>query len=332
MTNLDTRPVETDGDPSQECGPTVDLLEPREVPLGGIRAMTVRRTLPQRARSTVGAWCFLDQFGPGPGEPMRVLPHPHTGLQTVTWPMVGEIRHRDSLGSDLLVRPGELNLMTAGDGISHSEMSEQGGLFGLQLWAALPDGVTAPSFEHVADLPVVAGEGWRGVVFVGSLQGVTSPATVHTALLGADLRAEPGAVVRLDVDPGHEHAVLVVEGSVTIDDGGSPVEIPSGPLAFLGMQRTEIVLTAGPDGARFALLGGEPFTEPIVMFWNFVGRTHEDVAGARADWQADADLPLGDPSRRFGSVDGHGDDRIPSPVLPSTRLKPRRTPTPPQSS
>jgi len=325
VTNLDTRPAEVDGEPAVPCGPTVQLLEAREVPLGGIRAMTVNRTLPQRARSTVGAWCFVDMFGPGPGEPMRVLPHPHTGLQTVTWPMVGEIRHRDSLGSDLLVRPGELNLMTAGSGVSHSEFSDEGGLFGLQLWAALPDGVGVAAFEHVADLPRIAGDGWHGTVFVGQVDGVASPATVHTPLLGADLTADGGAEVSIAVDPSFEHAVLVVEGEVRIDGE----HVPTGPLAFLGMRRERLVVTAGPEGARFVLLGGEPFGEPIVMFWNFVGRSHEDVARARAQWEADAALPLGDAGRRFGTVPGHGSDRIPAPGLPMARLKPRSHPTAP---
>lgn len=327
MTNLETRPTEVDAEPVSPCGPTLQLLEPREVPLGGIRAMTVRRTLPQRARSTVGAWCFVDQFGPDAGEPMRVLPHPHTGLQTVTWPMIGEIRHRDSLGSDLLVRPGELNLMTAGRGVSHSEISPESapeGLFGLQLWAALPDGVEAAAFEHVGDLPVIAGEGWRGTVFVGEIDGVASPATVHTPLLGADVVADGGAEVSIAVDPGFEHAVLVVEGDVRIDGE----YVPAGPLAFLGMRRDRLSIIAGPGGARFVLLGGVPFTEPIVMFWNFIGRTHEDVARARADWEADAALPLDDPGRRFGTVPGHGSDRIPAPGLPTARLKPRQHPGP----
>lgn len=327
MTNLEQRPPEIDAPPPAPCGPTVQLLEARDVPLGGLRAMTVHRTLPQRARSTVGAWCFLDQFGPGAGQPMRVQPHPHTGLQTVTWPIVGEIRHRDSLGSDLMVRPGELNLMTAGRGVSHSEFSTEGELFGVQLWAALPDGVEVASFEHVADLPRIGGPGWQGTVFVGSLGGQTSRAAVHTPLLGAELQAEPGAVLDLDVEPGHEHAVLVVEGGLVIDDGGAPVSIPVGPLAFLGMRRDSIRLTAGPDGARMILLGGEPFAEPLVMFWNFIGRTHEDVARARADWEADAELPLGDAGRRFGTVADHGPERIPAPVVPNARLKPRLPPT-----
>lgn len=323
MTNLEARPPELDVAPPSSCGPTVQLLEEREVPLGGIRAMQVRRTLPQRARSTVGAWCFLDAFGPGSDVPMTVLPHPHIGLQTVTWPLRGEIRHRDSLGNDLLVRPNELNLMTAGTGIAHSEFSAEGEeLAGLQLWAALPDGVDAPSFEHVADLPVLRGEGWSSTVFVGAIGAVASPATVHTPLLGVDLTAEPGAAITLPLESGFEHALLVVEGEATVDG----VAIPAGPLAFLGMQREALTIEVGPQGARMVLLGGTPFEEPIVMFWNFVGRSHDEVAAARADWEADAALPLDDPRRRFGTVPGHGDDRIPAPGLPNVKLTPRRPP------
>ena len=139
MSNLDARPDETLCHPALVRGPVNRLLEAREVPLGGVRAMHVRRTLPTRDLPLVGAWCFLDTFGPEHVD-MRVLPHPHIGLQTVTWPLAGEIHHRDSLGSDVVVRPGELNLMTAGHGVSHSEISLGTGqlLHGVQLWVALP--------------------------------------------------------------------------------------------------------------------------------------------------------------------------------------------------
>src|SRR3954470_7673988 len=139
MTNLEARPVPEVCDLVASHGPVVELHEARDVPLGGVRAMRVRRTLPQRALPTVGAWCFLDRFGPQRVD-MRVLPHPHTGLQTVTWPLRGQIRHRDSLGNDVMVRPGQLNLMTAGRGVSHSEFSagDTPLLHALQLWLALP--------------------------------------------------------------------------------------------------------------------------------------------------------------------------------------------------
>jgi redox-sensitive bicupin YhaK (pirin superfamily) len=160
---------------------TVEILTPREVPLGGLRAMTVRRTLPQRERSLIGAWCFLDHYGPDDVAVtggMSVAPHPHTGLQTVSWLFTGEIEHRDSAGHHALVRPGELNLMTAGHGISHSEVSTAATttLHGAQLWVALPDAARdgTPGFEHYAP-PEVTGDGWAVRVFVGSLLGSTSP-------------------------------------------------------------------------------------------------------------------------------------------------------------
>ncbi|HYU85503.1 MAG TPA: pirin family protein, partial [Kribbellaceae bacterium] len=139
---------------------SIEVLAPREVPLGGPRAMRVRRTLPQRQRSLIGAWCFLDHYGPDSVEErggMSVAPHPHTGLQTVSWLFSGEIEHRDSAGNHAMVRPGELNLMTAGRGISHSEVStpETTILHGAQLWVALPDSSRFgdPGFEHYAPAP-----------------------------------------------------------------------------------------------------------------------------------------------------------------------------------
>ena len=369
MTNLDTEPTESLSEPAGLCGPRLEMFEAREVPLGGIRSITVRRTLPQRHLPTVGAWCFLDQFGPDEGPPMRVLPHPHTGLQTVTWPIRGQIRHRDSLGNDLLVKPGQLNLMTAGRGVAHSEFSEEGeGIFGLQFWAALPGSMPGPdedwgaTFQQVTDLPVLRGPGVELTVFTGSLgladddgtgTAATSPAVVHTELIGADGQLEPGGSARIAVADHHEHAVLVVEGSVVIDGE----RITPGPLAYLGAGRDEIRIDApsveaddghghgdgagdgdshstGPD-TRFILLGGEPFTEDLVMFWNFVGRNHDEVARARADWeeqvgaaqealdQGDSWLEPGMPLR-YGLVPGHGDDRIPAPQVPPVRLTPRR--------
>ncbi len=187
MSNLDTHPEET------VCRTAADdhvavLFAPRDVPLGGLRGIHVDRLLPQRGLPTVGAWCFLDVFGPDTTR-MTVLPHPHTGLQTVTWPLAGEIHHRDSVGSDVLVRPGQLNLMTGGHGVAHSEISVDSGelLHGLQLWVALPAerAGMAPAFEQHVDLPTYAGGGLTATVFAGTLGGETSPATVHTPLGGA---------------------------------------------------------------------------------------------------------------------------------------------------
>lgn len=330
MTNLDTTPVQ------EVCpaahggrGPCVELWPERVVPLGGVRAMNVRRTLPQRGLPTVGAWCFLDNFGPD-RVAMSVLPHPHTGLQTVTWPLEGAVRHRDSVGSDVVVRPGELNIMTAGQGISHSEFSVLDGATipvtrGLQLWVALPDGERhrAPAFEQHRQLPVASGDGFEAIVMVGEFAGQRSPATMYSPIIGAEVTAS--GIVSLPLEPGFEHAVLVLDGSLMIDGQ----EVEAGPLAYLGAGRHSLSLDAGP-GARFMLLGGEPFEEDVLMWWNFVGRTHDEVAQARDDWEGQAPLSDSDAARaRFGHIKGHGPDagpeagRIPAPPLPGVRLKPR---------
>lgn len=340
MTNLDAHPQEHAGTAAACRGPELKVFQPRTVPLGGIRAMPVRRTLPHRELSLIGAWCFLDQFA-GDGEAaMTVLPHPHTALQTVTWPITGEIRHRDSLGNDIHVRPGELNLMTAGAGVSHSEFSRPGdALTGVQLWLALPSGpdTAAAAFEQVTDLPCVVGEGWEFTVFIGELAGARSPATTHTPLLGADGALAPGAEVELPLDPAWEHGLLVFGGEIhtheeieeyfadratPADDAIGDGAIGEGHLAYFGLGRTAIRLTAGPEGARVILLGGEPFTEPVVMFWNFIGRTHDDIARAATAWAEDWREGT---NERYGRVPGHGPDHIPGPDLPPVKLRPRRS-------
>src|SRR5689334_11506137 len=213
MTNLDTRPDEEVCGAVVPRGPVVERYDAREVPLGGIRAMQVRRTLPQRGLPFVGAWCFLDEFGPQHVD-MRVLPHPHTGLQTVTWPLAGEILHRDSVGSEAVVRPGQLNLMTAGLGVSHSEFSlgAEPLLHAVQLWVALPDAVAdgAAGFVQVSDLPVWEGPRTRATVFIGDLDGTWSPARVHTPLLGAQIELDAHADLEIPLVRGFEHAVLLL--------------------------------------------------------------------------------------------------------------------------
>lgn len=305
MSNLDAHPHMTD---VTRCHAVTEVFEPRAVPLGGLRAMQVDRVMPQRGLPTVGAWCFLDSFGPADAR-MRVLPHPHTGLQTVTWPLAGEIHHRDSLGTDVLVRPGQLNLMTAGHGVSHSELSvSDGALHGLQLWVALPRerAGMAPAFEQHVDLPRFVAPGVTAVVLMGAVSEVISPATTHTPLVGADLTITGDAVLPLRKD--HEHAVLAVSD---VSVAGQPLR--KGRLLYLGAGRTEVALS-GPG--RAFLLGGEPFPDELVMWWNFVGRSHEEIVEARGDWEAAA--------ARFGVVAGPAGARIPAPDLPGVRLAPRR--------
>ena len=296
----------------------MEVLTPRDVPLGGLRAMTVRRTLPQRQRSLIGAWCFLDHYGPddvAASEGMVVPPHPHTGLQTVSWLFTGEIEHRDSAGHHATVRPGELNLMTAGRGISHSEYSTPGTttLHGAQLWLALPDGdrQVEPSFEHFAPSPV-SGRGWTARVFIGSLLGSTSPVTTYSPLLGAELTLSAGTTLDVPVDPSYELGVLVDHGGVTVD--GTPLAAHELGFVEPGAESHELAAT---EETRLLVLGGPPFGERIVMWWNFIGREHEEVVAYRAEWEAM--LETG-PNSRFDLPADDPLDPLHSPPLPNARM------------
>jgi redox-sensitive bicupin YhaK (pirin superfamily) len=319
VSNTDAAPAEVACVASSFTG----VLHPREVPLGGPRAIRVRRTLPQRERSLIGAWCFADHYGPHDVRGttgMDVPPHPHTGLQTVSWLFSGEVEHRDSAGVHAMVRPGELNLMTAGAGICHSEVSTAATtvLHGVQLWVALPgsDRDTARDFAHYVPQPrTVAGATTR--VFLGELAGDRSPVHTFTPLLGAQLDLDPGAALTLDVDPVFEHGVLLDRGDVEVAGTGLAVA----DLAFqpAGHRRLEVV-NRGDGPARVVLLGGPPFPEQLVMWWNFVGRSHQDIAIYRQLWE--------DHNDRFGAVQGyHGSlSRLPAPPLPNATLRPRPNP------
>lgn len=320
MTRLDA-PAEPEREAaSGGDGPRALLLEARDVPLGGIRGMQVHRSLPHRALPMVGAWCFLDRFGPQVAR-MRVEPHPHIGLQTVTWPFVGEVRHRDILGSDVIVRPGVLNIMTSGHGIAHSEYSVGDGevpLDALQLWVALPESRRhgGPDFERHENLPVVdLSGGATATVVVGTFAGVASPATMHTPIAGAEVCIPAGERVRLPLDATWEYAIVAVSGNPAVP---GVAQVPDQSLLYLGTGRDAIDVDAGERDVTLFLLGGEPFESDIVMWWNFVGRTHEEILAAREDWEGEA------AAERFGHVVGHGDERIPAPPLPGVRLTPRR--------
>ncbi|SDD32293.1 pirin family protein [Nocardioides lianchengensis] len=305
--------------------PGVEIMTPRDVPLGGPRAMGVRRTLPQRGRSLIGAWCFLDHYGPDDVADtggMKVAPHPHTGLQTVSWLFTGEIEHRDSAGHHAMVRPGEVNLMTAGHGISHSEVSPPTTttLHGAQLWVALPDAArdTAPTFAHHAPAPITR-DGLEARVFLGSLLGETSPVATFTPLLGAELLLDPGTELVLDVDPSYEHGVLVDAGTVT----AAGTVVAKDELAYVPPGSATLALRAGADPVRLLLLGGPPFGEAIVMWWNFVGRSHDEVVAFRKEWQAQI-TPDGLVDGRFGIPVDDPLPPIPAPALPNARLRERR--------
>lgn len=320
MSNTEVLPVELTCPCGEPGTGAVEVLTAREVPLGGPRAMTVRRTLPQRKRSLIGAWCFADHYGPddvdGPGA-MDVPPHPHTGLQTATWLFAGEVEHRDSLGTHAIVRPGELNLMTGGHGICHSEVSTAATtrLHGVQLWIALPDAHrhTARDFHHHVPAPIDL-DGATARVFLGSLAGETSPVPTFTPLLGAELVLDPHARITLAVEPAHEHGVLVDTGRVVMAGTG----LARADLGHLAAGRGSLELV-NPDGtpARVLLLGGAPFDEDIVMWWNFVARSHDEIVAFREAWERESD--------QFGRIEGYAGTprRLPAPALPNARITPR---------
>jgi hypothetical protein len=297
---------------------TMELLEGAPVALGGPRGFAVTRTLPNRQRRTVGAWCFLDAYGPhelAGSDGMRVGPHPHTGLQTVTWLVAGEVLHRDSLGNTQEIRPGQLNLMTAGRGIAHAEQTPREHspvLQGVQLWVALPHAERdrPPAFAHHDDLPVVTGGGLTATVLMGTLAGVTSPARCHTPLVGAEITLAAGRSAPLPLRPDFEYAVLTLDGAATVDDA----TLKPGPLLYLGAGRSSVRLGTG-SASRVLLLGGEPFEERLVMWWNFVARDHDEIVQMRADWT--------DESPRYGTVRGYDGAPLPAPPMPLTRLVPR---------
>jgi redox-sensitive bicupin YhaK (pirin superfamily) len=318
MSNLDRRPParELGGLEGTSAGPALDLLPGKDVLLG--ESTQVRRLLPTLGRRMVGAWAFVDHYGPddiSAGSGMQVAPHPHTGLQTVSWLVEGEIHHLDSIGSDVRFRPGELALMTAGHGIAHAEQSPATHpryLHGAQLWVALPDADrnTAPAFEHRPTLPGFSSDGLTASVLVGSFGGAASPGTTYTPLVGADLALAAGADVEVPLEPDFEHGLLTFSGATTVED--APLE--RGSMLYLGTGRRSVRLRAA-DASRLLLLGGEPFEERLVMWWNFVGRSGEEIAAYAGQWNDD--------DQRFGAVVGYEGDRLLAPPLPPVPLKPR---------
>ncbi len=284
----------------------LDSYPNRELSLGDL---AISRALPVKDRRLVGPWCFLDRFGPlsfTDGKPMDVAPHPHIGLQTVTWLLDGEVLHDDSIGSQSLLRPGGVNVMTSGGGISHAEQTPRehtGRLNGVQLWTALPDAARhmPAAFTHLPEVPVIESAHGRIQVFAGALLGSESQAPYFSELLGADLQLHAGRTMELPLQPAFEHAVLVMEGDCSIDGQSLPPRM----LHYLGTMRSAAAF-ASRGGARVLLIGGPPFPETILMWWNFVGRTQEEIAQARADWER---------RERFGEVAAYDGPRLSAPSL-----------------
>lgn len=285
--------------------PELESYPNRELTLGHL---AITRALPVKDRRLVGPWCFLDRFGPltfSDGKPMDVAPHPHIGLQTVTWLLDGEVLHDDSIGSQSILRPGAVNVMTAGAGIAHAEQTPRdhsGRLNGVQLWTALPDAARQmrAGFAHV-EVPVVESTDGRISVFAGSLLGAHSAAPYFSELLGADLHLHPRRTLEIPLAPAFEHAVLVLDGDAALE--GQPLEPRL--LYYLGTRRSAAAFTSRA-GARLLLIGGPPFPETILMWWNFVARSQEEIAQARADWEQ---------RQRFGEVAAYDGPRLSAPSL-----------------
>ncbi len=284
----------------------MQAIAPQLVDLGGL---TVRRLLPRAARRLVGPWCFLDEVGPlafEAGRRIDVPPHPHIGLQTVTWLLEGEMRHRDSLGGDSVARPGTLHLMTAGRGIAHAEESPEHAtprVHALQLWIALPEShrETAPAFEAHVDRPMVACDGARVAVILGELAGIRAEGRTFSPLVAADITLAGAAEIPLT--PDFEHGLLPLSGEVVVE--GERLERHHLYYFAPGAPALRLQVWDGAE-ARVLLLGGAPFGERIVMWWNFVARAPEEIAAAREDWQA---------GRRFGEVRGYPGARLDAPPL-----------------
>jgi redox-sensitive bicupin YhaK (pirin superfamily) len=287
-------------------GQRFDMFDNRATSLG---SLPISRALPVKGKRLVGPWCFLDRYGPltfTDEKPMDVAPHPHIGLQTVTWLLDGEVVHDDSLRHESILRPGGVNVMTSGTGIAHAEQTPKdntGRLNGVQLWTALPDATRhgPAAFQHVERVPLVDLRGGLVQVFAGRLEGAASPAMTFSPLLGADLQVHTRETMTVPLDPRFEHAVLILGGNCALE--GQPLH--ERVLYYLGTNRGEVSLES-PAGARVLLMGGPPFPERILMWWNFVARTPDEIREARDDWEA---------HRRFGEVTGYDGPRLPAPDL-----------------
>jgi redox-sensitive bicupin YhaK (pirin superfamily) len=293
---------------------TAERLPTRDTILGA--GLPIRRALPNKARRMIGAWCFLDHAGPTTlhsHNEFRVGPHPHIGLQTFSWMIAGEILHRDSLGYVQVLRPGQVNLMTAGRGISHSEealpLVEPIQLHLAQLWIALPDAKRHidPAFEHYAELPVFDLGGFNTTLLTGEFAGRISPVQVHTPLLGVDLACTGQADTSLMLNPAFEYGALVLEGEVAIDGEA----LASGTLLYLSSGRSQLRVQASGQ-ARVLLLGGEPLNEPVLLWWNFVARNEAEITKATEDWNN---------TDRFGDVKGYIGERLAAPSVEGLHLR-----------
>jgi quercetin 2,3-dioxygenase len=289
----------------------LEALPRREAQVG---PLTLHRLLPVRGRRMIGPWCFLDRYGPltfRADTPMDVAPHPHIGLQTVSWLFEGEIIHNDSLGSECLVGPGHLSLMTAGRGIAHSEqtpLDNSGKLNGVQLWVALPDAVRsmAPEFQCATDLGVLERSGGLATVILGDIAGQQSPGKLHSPGVGADIVVHKASRLDVPLRKSFEHGVMLASGDAIVN--GTRLEKDTLYFVVLAgeVPGEDELRISSATGARLLLIGGEPFGETVLMWWNFVARTPEEIAEARTRW---------DKHELAGEVPKYAGPRIEAPEL-----------------
>lgn len=298
---------------ASDTGPSIETsgsqrLSARKAEIGD--GLTAARLLPSRTRRTIGAWCFLDHIGPAgfaPGGGLRVGPHPHIGLQTFTWMIEGEVLHRDSLGNEQIIRPGQVNLMTAGRGIAHTEESpaEATRAHAAQLWIALPaeQAECEPAFDHYPDLPRWEESGCALTLLAGAHAGRSAPTRIYTPLVGLEVWAEHAAVLSTPLDPAFEYGLLPLEGAAELEGETFSAD----ELAYLARGRATLRLQLAA-GTRALLIGGVPLGEHITIWWNFVSHDRAAIVQAQRDWEAE--------SPRFGAVAEFAGPRLKAPEVP----------------
>ena len=311
MTNTNYTEISHSDDCEKYVNQFVQNFTLRSAEIG--RGTIIKRALPSREKRMIGAWCFLDHAGPvnfEAGDGLDVGPHPHIGLQTFTWMIEGTMLHSDSLGTtDQLIQPKQVNLMTAGRGISHTEVapSTETKMHAAQLWIALPDDKIniEPRFQHYPTLPVVQKDGIDFTVLVGEYLDTPSPVEVHTELLGVDLFAKEAATSRIPLNPKFEYGFMALEGTAIVN--GHELTVDNMVVLEPGLEAIEIQI---PANSRVLLLGGEPFESPILLWWNFVGRTQEELKIAREQWI--------NHDERFGSIPSYQGERLKAPEFPDS--------------
>ncbi|KKW78093.1 quercetin 2,3-dioxygenase [Acinetobacter sp. Ag2] len=315
MTNTNYTEISNSDDCEKYVNQFIQDFPIRSAEIG--RGTVIKRALPSRQKRMIGAWCFLDHAGPvtfPQGDGLDVGPHPHIGLQTFTWMIEGTMMHTDSIGSKQLIRPKQVNLMTAGYGISHTEVAPdtETRMHAAQLWIALPDDKInmAPQFDHYPVLPVVEKDNIEFTVLVGEFMNTVSPVQVHTELLGIDFFAKEQTKTRIPLNPKFEYGFMALEGDAIVN--GHDLNSDNMVVLEPGISQIEVEL---PKGSRLLLIGGEPFESPILLWWNLVGRTQEELKTATEQWiNQDA---------RFGTIPDYDGPRLEAPAFPD-KMRPSK--------